>query len=271
MVRGEDLVRLWTKPNVLARLRGMTLADDLLAAIRADGPLDDDELAALLGKRRQHVNQVARRLEAAGRISRLIGPQGKLVNAIERAHDLEAAAVARPVIVTSAVELASLSEPSVGKQGAPIRIRELRDLGFGRHDLEFGEPEAAGRFGLGIRWTTLGDVPNSPGLYAFVGERDGDERVLYVGLTKNLRMVTRGSSPEGGRGGQRYGRPKHSGETRQRINVEVARARGAGYLISHWVKPVTVPADENATSFLRREEEALIRRWRLRTVGWNRR
>ena len=58
-----------------------TLAERILEAIR-HAPLDDDVLAKRLGvAHRQSVNQAARRLEAQGRLRRLTGPDGKIVNA----------------------------------------------------------------------------------------------------------------------------------------------------------------------------------------------
>jgi hypothetical protein len=59
-----------------------TLAERILDAIRY-APLDDDVLARRLGvSQRQSVNQTARRLEAQGRLRRLMGPDGKIVNAL---------------------------------------------------------------------------------------------------------------------------------------------------------------------------------------------
>ena len=59
-----------------------SLAERILAAIRFE-PLDDDVLARRLDvPHRQAVNQVARRLEAQGRLRRLPGPNGKIVNAL---------------------------------------------------------------------------------------------------------------------------------------------------------------------------------------------
>ncbi len=59
-----------------------TLAERILLAIRY-APLDDDVLARKLGvSQRQAVNQAARRLEAQGKLRRLMGPDGKIVNAL---------------------------------------------------------------------------------------------------------------------------------------------------------------------------------------------
>jgi hypothetical protein len=58
--------------------------DRIVAALEAAGvPLDDDELASRLGaSQRQTINIVCRRLESAGRLSRLPGPRGKNVNSL---------------------------------------------------------------------------------------------------------------------------------------------------------------------------------------------
>ena len=62
-----------------------TLAERILEAIRY-APLDDDVLARRLGvSQRQSVNQTARRLEAQGKVRRLMGPDGKIVNALTEA------------------------------------------------------------------------------------------------------------------------------------------------------------------------------------------
>lgn len=59
-----------------------TIGERILAAIR-HAPLDDDQLARLLGvSHRQAINQTARRLEAQGKLHRYPGPDGKIVNAL---------------------------------------------------------------------------------------------------------------------------------------------------------------------------------------------
>jgi hypothetical protein len=55
----------------------------------------------------------------------------------------------------------------------------------------------------------------------------------------------------------------HAGVTRKRINMLIALELVAGHLVQHWVRPLQ-------KELLAVEEEVLIRRWRLRTVGWNR-
>lgn len=59
-----------------------TLQERVLSTLRGSAvALDDDQLADVLGVRRQHVNQVARGLEARGRLARIVDPQtGKIVN-----------------------------------------------------------------------------------------------------------------------------------------------------------------------------------------------
>jgi hypothetical protein len=122
----------------------------------------------------------------------------------------------------------------------------------------------------------IGDVPEAPGLYAFTLQRHGEDdlRVVYVGMTEHLWMVTKGHLPRGGgaRGGQRYGRPTHAGATRQRINIEVRRAHQDGWIVHQWVRPFRslTAAREQVRTVLGSEEESLISRWELRRCGWNR-
>lgn len=154
-----------------------------------------------------------------------------------------------------------------GRLGTAVSRDDLFVLGFVQHDLRFRpSPDATQS-----EWDTLGAVPDSPGLYAFVLEHpdwDGETRAAYVGLTTHLWMVTKGRLPGNGgaRGPQRYGRHEHAGATRLRINANVTVAVAAGCSVSHWLaaRPGT-----NAAA-LRFEEESLIRRWRLRAHGWNR-
>ena len=116
-------------------------------------------------------------------------------------------------------------------------------------------------------------LPDCPGLYAFSVQDvlRGQLRVCYVGLTSNLWMVTKGMLPGYiARGGQRYGRPKHAGATRKRINVELAKAHTVDLEVTHWLKPVVIQAGADMTNVLRTQEEELIVLWELRKVGWNR-
>ena len=126
-----------------------------------------------------------------------------------------------------------------------------------RVSLPFGES--------GVNWNTIGDVPDSPGVYAFTVADDEELCVTYVGLTSHLWMVTKGRLLDGSaRGGQRYGRPKHAGSTRTRVNTLVAQQVTLGRTVRHWVR---LTPDVEELSAL---EESLIRKWDLRLSGWNR-
>jgi hypothetical protein len=149
--------------------------------------------------------------------------------------------------------------------GTPVTAEELHRLGFRPLELRFaGEPVPLSG-GAGCSWTTVGDVPDSAGLYAFSVSDGTTLSVAYVGRTTHLWMVTKGHLPRSGgvRGGQRYGRPKHAGITRQRVNILIAAERAVGREVWHWVRPMPEAG-------LAAEEEALITRWRLRQTGWNR-
>jgi hypothetical protein len=72
-------------------------------------------------------------------------------------------------------------------------------------------------------------------------------------------------------GGQRYGRPIYAGVTRQRINVQIARAIGEGWTVRHWVKPFDgISLGPDPKQALLTAEAELIQCWDLRRVGWNR-
>jgi hypothetical protein len=152
-----------------------------------------------------------------------------------------------------------------GLPGYAVSDEELSALGFSVHDLEFAPSDVTLATGIGRAWKTLGDVADSPGLYAFTVDDGRIQHVAYVGRTAHVWMVTKGYLPRSGgaRGGQRYGRPVHAGATRQRVNILVAAQIAAGRRVRHWVRPLAEP-------MLAGEEERLIGRWRLREVGWNR-
>lgn len=161
--------------------------------------------------------------------------------------------------------------------GSITTEEELRTLGFVRLTLEIVERDLPLQRGLGFSFNTVGDVPDSPGIYVFTIQRDGVLRVVYAGMTTHLWMVTKGRLPRSGgeRGGQRYGRPKYAGETRQRINVLLWEQCGQGFDAAHWVLPLTKDAaasNELGTikGALIAQEELLIAHWKLRMVGWNR-
>lgn len=127
--------------------------------------------------------------------------------------------------------------------------------------------------GHGTNWITLGQVPDAPGLYAFTLERADEQvvRVVYVGMTGHLWMVTKGTLPGGqARGGQRYGRPRHAGTARQRVNRMITHAVNDGWVPRHWVKPYAASESAVLRTQLRADEAALILRWNLTVDGWNR-
>lgn len=149
--------------------------------------------------------------------------------------------------------------------GTAVTEEELRALGSVPLSLEFTPAPVVLETGKGCLWTTVGDVPDSPGLYAFTVTAGDRQHVTYVERTGHLWTVTKGMLPRGGgsRPGQRYGRPKYAGVTRQRVNILIGAERALGRQVRHWVRPL----DEE---LLRLEEETLIMRWRLRATGWNR-
>lgn len=57
----------------------MVLRNEVLEALRVHGPMDDDQLAELLGRNRHHVNAVCRQLVGVGLARRIDGPAGKIV------------------------------------------------------------------------------------------------------------------------------------------------------------------------------------------------
>lgn len=82
-------------------------------------------------------------------------------------------------------------------------------------------------------------------------------RLCYVGMTSHLWMVTKGRLPrgEGARPGQRYGRPKYAGLTRQRINAAIGEELRMGRRVRHWVRPVAIEAGVEVAAALRKLEE----------------
>lgn len=108
--------------------------------------------------------------------------------------------------------------------GHPVAPADLHQAGFRHLELRVTSLDVDLPGGQGCEWTTIGEVPDVPGLYAFTVEGDQQIRVVYVGLTGHLWMVAKGRLPGSGsaRGGQRYGRPRHAGVTRRRVNVRIA-------------------------------------------------
>lgn len=251
----------------------VTTKSDILRLIEKRGALKDSELARLLGLTHQQVNQAARSLAAAAAISRVPGSDGVIRNHLD-------AASSTPQRVQDQsrrhrVPSSPRAWPMLGHvvAGRPVTREELAQMGFVEHQLEAVPGGDVAEAGL-IGWNTLGHVPDAPGLYCFVGQPNGSSevRVFYVGMTSHLWMVAKGQLPGGiARGGQRYGRPRHAGTTRQRVNAEVARLASHGWTVSHWLRAVEPPPDPGKLeAVLRAEESRLITMWDLRVVGWNR-
>lgn len=156
---------------------------------------------------------------------------------------------------------------SMIKTGTVVTRHDLTLRGFMPDKLAFRTVDFSG---ANCEWDTIGVIPDSAGLYAFVltnDDRPGELRVAYVGKTKNLWMVTKGRLPRNGgaRGPQRYGRWKHAGETRGRVNGLITEAKRSGWDVAHWLS--ARPVDDSA---LHEQEQELIQLWDLRTAGWNR-
>lgn len=161
--------------------------------------------------------------------------------------------------------------------GRDVTVRELEASGFLRLALDVRCLEVP--YGDGCEWSTIGDVPDAPGLYAFTVQNDQRLRVTYVGKTEHLWMVTKGRRPTERqpsgepRPAERYGRPRYGGNGRKRINSLIAKQLRVGRTVCHWVRPMTdLPADRlELNRRLLLSEEQFITRWDLRRVGWNRR
>lgn len=89
-----------------------TIGEQILEAIRFR-PLDDDVLAKRLdASSRQAINQAARKLEAAGRLRRFAGPDGKIVNGLPLEVGSETPVRQDPLAAsTSPVKIRSLVVP----------------------------------------------------------------------------------------------------------------------------------------------------------------
>jgi hypothetical protein len=125
-------------------------------------------------------------------------------------------------------------------------------------------------FGRTRKFDVVADVPRSAGLYVFGVDLDASVDVRYVGQSSHLWMVTKGRLPGGqARPGQRYGRPKWSGATRQRINAALTEAADAGRTVRMWVK--TIGGVIDIKQALDIAEGDAISRWELCRYGLNRR
>lgn len=256
----------------------MTTGTRILEELARRGPLKDSELAAILALPHQQVNQAARSLVSRGAITRAAAVDGILRNKLveaDREPDEGQALSNAPAVRMSSPSVGSTRTVALGPRvpGAPTSRSDLAQLGFLQHGLEILGPADALATGDGLSWNTLGELPAGPGLYCFVATEPtagASLRVMYVGLSTQLSAIAAGRDPLGARGGQRYGRPKHAGVTRKRINAEVARLVQDGLSVTHWFSMLSVPAGQEPRAFLQRAEEELIGRWNLRVVGWNR-
>lgn len=254
-------------------LEAMTTKSHILRLIEQHGALQDSEIARLLGLRHQQVNQAARGLAASGAIRRVPGPDGVIRNHPEAAGS--PLPHAKEGTGRGEVSSSPRAWPVLGRvvAGTPVPRDHLTSLGFVEHPMKLIPDVDVPEGGL-IGWDTMGSIPDAPGLYCFVGRKNpsSELRVFYVGMTSHLWMVAKGQLPGGiARGGQRYGRPKHAGTTRQRVNAEVARLIANGWSFSHWLRAVEAPADPATLEVvLRAEESRLIAMWDLRVAGWNR-
>jgi len=260
-------------PVFTPMLMRVTTKREVLNLISERGPLKDSQLAQVLGARHQQVNQAARGLEADGLVARVPGPDGVIRNHLKMPGKPSPRGRGSPPTPPRAAM--GKPPPILGPVvvGTQISRDDLRQLDFAGHALQRVPSADVPEAGL-IGWDTLGEVPRAPGLYCFVGEHGspGDLRIFYVGMTTHLWMVTKGQLPGGvARGGQRYGRPKHAGETRRRVNGEVARMTADAWTFTHWLRAVEAPDERaNIEALLRAEESRLIGIWELRKVGWNR-
>lgn len=140
-----------------------------------------------------------------------------------------------------------------------------RPLGLRWHQTGYEHP----LYGLCLNFDVCDPVPSAPGTYIFTIDRDAMIEVRYVGKTEHLWMVTLGKRPPNQpRGGQRYGRPRHAGDTRQWVSAGLSPQAASGLTVRQWVRPVPSTSDLGAV-LLKRERED-IARWDSRRLGLNR-
>jgi hypothetical protein len=77
---------------------------------------------------------------------------------------------------------------------------------------------------------------------------------------------------DGPRPGQRYGRPRYAGVTRQRVNPLIVTRVTAFELTPALVRRVDAPPGDGAAvrARLLQLEQVVIAQWSLRRVGWSR-
>ena len=184
-------------------------SDNILEFIRRFAGRDDDEISRLLHiEPRQAVNQACRRLERAGKITRCVGPNGKLVNLPIRTSQ-------RPTLLA---EGDVVGEAVSAPPGRPTLTRTILSTG-GFVQTAVWKLRADGRP------TLVGTLPESRGVYSFLV----DDRALYVGV------ATRGL-------GQRlrfYAAPGATQRTNLRVNQLILDILSEGSAVS--VMTVTPP------------------------------
>jgi hypothetical protein len=135
------------------------LSDRLLDLLGRSRPLDDDEVAAVLGVNRVYVNQTARRLQAAGQLVRERGPTGKIANRLPDAGTGVHSPMPIPLVVAARPGL--LSEDDVKRgvkeyleaRGYRVQVAWGRDRGI---DIDARGP--AGRLVIEAK----GEVASNP-------------------------------------------------------------------------------------------------------------
>lgn len=149
---------------------------------------------------------MCRGLERAGRLRRYTGSEGKIVNDLDQAapaapNPLKASLGPVPgqELDRQATASAAQADGTMAWPGHPILATELARAGFHSLELRVSNLDVDLLSGRGCEWTTLGGVPDAPGLYAFTVEDEHQMRVAYVGRTEYPWMVTKGRLPQPGR------------------------------------------------------------------------
>lgn len=88
-------------------------------------------------------------------------------------------------------QAASLPTPGT-LPGHIVYEAEVLSHGFHPYELSFRPTDIALPGGRGCEWSTLGVVPEGPGLYLFTVTEGDMTTVTYAGQTKHLWMVTKG-------------------------------------------------------------------------------
>jgi hypothetical protein len=120
------------------------------------------------------------------------------------------------------------------------------------------------RYGPMRSFDVVGAVPSGPGLYIFTLGREFVD-IRYCGKSKDLWMVAYGKLWYGTpRGGNRYGRPKTAGDTRQWVNSQLTQHLNQDARM--WTRAVPGATESELLEI----EDACIDRWCTWQLGWNR-